>query len=169
MKKIIESPFSDGKALLKKRINNMSFRKEEFEVYDFYYKCEDTGKEFSTDETGNITMKQLFNLYREKNDILFPEQIIELREKYGLSSPKMSAVLGFGPNIYKSYEKGYIPNKSNSTLLNIAKDPRQFLKIAEDSKQLNNLELQKLKIIIDDLVKNDFVNEVEKYLRINSD
>ncbi len=94
MDKIINSPFSKGKAVLHKKIKKMSFRKEEFDVYDFYYKCENTGKEFSTTETGDITMRQRYTQYREKNNILFPEQIISLREKCGLSPSKMSAVLG---------------------------------------------------------------------------
>lgn len=169
MEKIIDSPFSEGKAVLHKKIKKMAFRKEDFEVYDFYYKCEDTGKEFSTTETGDITMKQLYNQYREKNDILFPGQIIDLREKYGLSPLKMSAVLGFGPNVYKSYEKGDIPNKSNSTLLNIAKDPKQFFEIALKSKQLSDPELKKLKEITDDLISKKFVFDMENCLRINSD
>ena len=119
MDKIIDSPFSKGKAVLHKKIKKMTFRKEEFDVYDLYYKCEDTGKEFSTTETGDITMKQLYNQYREKNNILFPEQINRTKRKIRtLAILKCHSVLGFGPNIYKSYEKGDIPNKSNSTLLN---------------------------------------------------
>jgi putative zinc finger/helix-turn-helix YgiT family protein len=169
MEKIIDSPFTDGKAVLNKKLKKMSFRKEEFEVFDLFYKCENTGEEFSTSETGDITLKQLYNQYREKNNILFPEQIIELRRKYGLSSLKMSSVLGFGPNIYKSYEKGDIPNKSNSTLLNIAKDPKQFYEIAVNSKQLNPTELEKLKELADKLIKEELNFELEQYLRINSD
>lgn len=169
MEKIINSPFTEGNATLHKKIKSMTFRKEEFDVYDFYYKCEDTGKEFSTTETGDLTMKQLFNQYREKNDILFPDQIKFLREKYGLSPVKMSAVLGFGSNIYKSYEKGEIPNKSNSTLLNVAKDPKQFYSIAEKSKQLSSKELSDLKVLISKNYKENYESGSEKYLRINSD
>ncbi|HMQ70462.1 MAG TPA: DUF4065 domain-containing protein [Ignavibacteria bacterium] len=169
MEKVIDSPFADGNAVLKRKLKKMSFRKEEFEVYDLFYKCEITGKEFSTSETGDIVLRQLYNQYREKNNILFPEQIKEFREKYGLSSLKMSSVLGFGPNIYKSYEKGDIPNKSNSTLLNIAKDPKQFYEIALNSKQLSDAELGKLKDITDKLKKEDFIFQIEKYLKINSD
>ena len=169
MEKIIKSPFTEGNAALHKKIKSMTFRKEEYDVYDFYYKCEDTGKEFSTTETGDLTMKQLYNRYREKNDILFPDQIISLREKYGLSSAKMSSILGFGPNIYKSYEKGDIPNKSNSTLLNVAKDPKQFYSIAEKSKQLSIKELNDLEEIISKNFKENSGSGSEKYLRINSD
>lgn len=169
MEKIIESPFTEGKADLQNRIVKMTFRNEEFEVYDFYYKCEKTGKEFSTSETGDVTMKQLYNQYREKNDILFPDQIKEMREKYGLSPLKMSSVLGFGPNIYKSYEKGDIPNKSNSTLLNVAKNPEHFFEIAKKSRQLSKLELENLKTITDQLSKEEKEFNLEKFLKINSE
>ena len=45
MEKIIDSPFTDGKAVLNKKLKKMSFRKEEFEVFDLFYKCENTGEE----------------------------------------------------------------------------------------------------------------------------
>ena len=64
MEKIIDSPFTEGKAILHKKLVKMSFRKKEIEVYDFFYKCEDTRKEFSTEETGDHTMRQLYNEYR---------------------------------------------------------------------------------------------------------
>lgn len=167
MEKIIDSPFTEGKAVLHKRIKKMEFRKEEFEVYDFYYKCEVTGKEFSTTETGDLVMKQLFNQYREKNDILFPEQISDLRERYGLSPLKMSAVLGFGPNMYKNYEKGDIPSKSNSNLMDDARSPQIFYDRAVKSKQLSDKELEKLKTITVKLISKEFI--LENYPRINSD
>lgn len=145
MKKKIDSPFCDGIAILMKRKKKFPFRKEDFEIIEFYYKCKQTKEEFSTEETSDVTLNQLYNQYREKHNILFPEQLTRLRTQYGLSAPRMSAILGFGPNIFKNYEKGEIPNKSNSTLLNIALDPKKFLDIACNSNQLNELELSELK------------------------
>ena len=151
MKKKIDSPFCDGTATLIKRKRKIPFRKDEFEVNEFYYKCEHTGEEFSTEETGDVTLNQLYNQYREKHNIPFPIQLTTLRTQYELSAARMSAILGFGPNIFKNYEKGEIPNKSNSTLLNIAIDPKKFFDIANNSKHLSELELAELKKRVDKL------------------
>ncbi len=169
MKSVIESPFIDGKAYLHRKPKKLVFRGEEFEVCDHYYKCETTGKEFSTSETGDITMMQLYNQYREKNDILFPEQISDIREKYGVSAARMSAILGFGPNVYKSYEKGDIPSKSNSKLINIARDPKLFYELAVESKLLSNSELSELKKKTEQLVNDQRSMDINKFLRISSD
>jgi DNA-binding transcriptional regulator YiaG len=145
MKKIIESPFADAKAMLQIKPNKMIFRKEEFDVYDYYYICQKTEKEFSTDEAGDVTLKQLYNQYREKHNVMFPVEIKELREKYDLSAAKMSEVLGFGTNIYRNYENGEIPNKSNANILELAKDTDIFLKLAHESSALSEIELDEFK------------------------
>lgn len=136
MKKIIESPYANGKAELKYEISNETFRKEIFKVRKYFYKCKKTGKEFTTSEAGDLNIIQLFNMYRERKKVLFPEQITEMRERYGLSAAKMSEVLGFGANTYSNYEKGEIPNDSNSTLLNQAYKPKGFLSIIKEKEDL---------------------------------
>ena len=105
MEQTIDSPYSDGKAVLSYNIKEEDYRKEIFTIYEFYYKCEITGNEFTTPEIGDINMFQIYNQYRERKNILFPEQIKQMREKYGLSAAKMSEVLGFGVNTYSNYEK----------------------------------------------------------------
>ncbi|MFA7361704.1 MAG: type II toxin-antitoxin system antitoxin SocA domain-containing protein [Candidatus Kapaibacterium sp.] len=136
MKKIIDSPYANGKAELMHETSNETFRKEVFKVRKYFYKCKKTGKEFTTSEAGDLNIIQIFNMYRERKKILFPEQIIEMRERYGLSAAKMSVVLGFGANTYSNYEKGEIPNDSNSTLLNQAYKPKGFLSIIKEKEDL---------------------------------
>lgn len=136
MKREIESPYGNGKALLKYEITKEVFRKEEFRIRKFYYKCQISGQEFTTTEAGDLNITQLYNLYRERKNILFPEEIKKMREDYGLSAAKMSEVLGFGVNTYSNYEKGEIPNDSNATLLNQVYKPENFLAIIEEKQKL---------------------------------
>ncbi|MBK6915583.1 MAG: hypothetical protein IPH11_18665 [Ignavibacteriales bacterium] len=91
---------------------------------------------FTSDELDEVNIKQVYNQYREKYHIPFPEQLVKARAGYGLSAAKMSEVLGFGTNIYRNYENGEIPNQSNGTLLTIAIEPIEFLKIIENKKGL---------------------------------
>jgi len=136
MQKFIDSPYSDGKAELQFVIKDEVYKKEIFKVYEFYYKCEETGKEFTTTEAGDINMLQIFNQYRERKGILFPEQLIAMRESYKLSAAKMSDILGFGANTISNYEKGEMPSDSSATLLKVASEPAEFKSIVETKKSL---------------------------------
>lgn len=165
MKRIIDSPYGAGKAGIKFEISEEVFRKEIFKVRKFYYKCEKTGKEFTTKESGDLNIVQLFNLYRERKKILFPEQIIKMRERYGLSSAKMSEVLGFGANTYSNYEKGEIPNDSNSTLLNQAYKAESFLGIILEKENLfTEKQFNELKKRLDKIISEDKSISLRDYL-----
>ena len=163
IKKEIESPFADCRAELKISKTKRTFRKEEFEVYEYYYVCNETKKDFATTESTDITLKQLYNLYREKHNILFPLQIKQLREKYGLSAAKMSDVLGFGENVYGQYEKGEIPSKANAKFLNLARKPENFIELARES---NKLSSSGLNLVISEASKEDEENKSKIFKKL---
>jgi len=168
MKKIIDSPYGSGKAELKYEISNEVFRKEVFKVRKYYYKCQKTGKEFTTNEAGDLNATQLFNLYRERKKILFPEQTIKMRERYGLSAARMSEVLGFGANTYSNYEKGEIPNDSNSTLLNQAYNPISFKSIIKNKEDLfSEKQLTELTKRIGNITAQNAIKSLKDYLFID--
>jgi len=127
MKEKIECPFGKGMAVLKRETRSLSYRRYEFKVIAHFYKCEDCGEEFTTNEADHITLIQAHNQYREKNGIPFSEEIQLIREKYGLSATKMSDVLGLGENGYGNYEKGEIPTPAIGTLIKTAERPENFL------------------------------------------
>lgn len=128
--------FCGGNALQMVKTVKINFRKEDFKVHKQFYECGDCKEQFTIEELDDVNIKQVYNQYREKNNIPFPEQLIKARESYGLSAAKMAEVLGFGTNIYRNYENNEVPNLSNGTLLNIAMDPKEFLKIVESKESL---------------------------------
>src|ERR1700739_2015590 len=127
MKEVIECPYGEGRALLTKAPQKITFRKEEFSVTAHFYVCEDCGEEFTTNETDEITLVQAYNQYRAKHGIPFPEEIKASREKYQLSAAKMSEVLQLGENGYANYEKGEMPTPAIGTLIRTASKPVNFL------------------------------------------
>jgi len=136
MKKQMECPLCDGFADLTIKKDEFLLRKEKFMINQHFYKCQKCGEEFTTSEMDSLNLNQVYNLYREKHKILFPDQIAFLRNKYGLSATKMSEILGFGINQYNKYEKGEIPNESNATLLSVIQDPAVFKNLVGDKKDL---------------------------------
>jgi len=145
----MKSPFTGGEVTLQKEHRTLSYRKEEFEVLYHFYVCNDSGEQFTDEELDAININQVHNKYRTKYGIPFPEEIIEIREKYGLSASKMSEVLGFGVNTYRAYEAGEVPSVSNGKFLQQIKDAHVFKSVLESSNQFEEDELQKLERKID--------------------
>lgn len=131
----IESPFADGYALLHEEAATEKFRKEEYSFTYLHYVCQVTGQSFTTDELDNLNVSQVYSQYRQKHQIMFPEQILALRERYGLSAARMSLILDFGPNQYRSYEDGEIPSDSNAAHLRLARNPRTFREMVRAKKE----------------------------------
>jgi DNA-binding transcriptional regulator YiaG/uncharacterized phage-associated protein len=131
----MKSPFTGGEAVLHQEWRTMDFRKESFTIMYHYYICKDTGEQFTDDESDEVDLTQVYNQYREKYGIPFPDEIKDIREQYGLPANKMADVLGLGINVYRNYEAGEVPSVSNGRLLQLVKDPNEFKRLLEYSSQ----------------------------------
>lgn len=135
MKEVIECAYCDGTAQLHKEERELKYRKEDFKVVQHFYKCEQCDEEFTNNEVDALTLVQAHNQYREKHSIPFPHEIINLKNKYGLTASKMGEILGLGQNSFTKYEKGEMPISSMGKLLKMAANPDIFLTLIEDSKE----------------------------------
>lgn len=122
----MKSPFTGKEMILVRENRQMTFRKEEFDFVHHAYRCEETEEQFTTTELDNLNIFQVYNQYREKHNIPFPEEIRQIRDKYGVSAAKMSEILGFGANSYRLYEDGEVPQLSNARSIQGVKSPSSF-------------------------------------------
>jgi len=127
----MKSPMTGKEMILTKERRLMDFRKEEFEIIFHYYLCEDSGEKFTTTGLDELNINQLYNQYRDKFNIPFPDEIISIRQKYGLSAARMSEVLGFGINSYRQYEAGEMPSVANAKLIQMVDNPQIFIEMIE--------------------------------------
>lgn len=123
----MKSPITDKEMKLTKERRSMDFRKETFEIVFHFYRCEDSGEQFTSTSLDEVNMNQVYNQYRDKFNIPFPDEIIRIREKYGLSAVKMSEILGFGVNSYRQYEAGEMPSIANAKMIQMVDDPKFLL------------------------------------------
>lgn len=140
----MKSPFTGKEMKLVKENRLMEFRKEKFNVIFHFYLCEDTNEQFTDYKLDELNIRQLYNQYRDLYNIPFQEEIISIRKKYNLSSAKMSQILGFGANGYRLYEAGEIPSLSNAKLIQMAKDPNDFIKLLNMSDKMETEEKRKI-------------------------
>lgn len=149
-------PFCNETANLENKIATKEFKKEKFNIREFYYKCNSCNEEFSTTWSDEITINQVYNQYREKHKVLFPEELEQLRSKYGLSAQRMSLILGLGVNTYSNYEKGEVPSLSNSKLINSARKPQIFKEYIDDVKdKLSDKEYIRINKTIQEQLENN--------------
>ncbi|MEK6552533.1 MAG: type II toxin-antitoxin system antitoxin SocA domain-containing protein [Bacteroidota bacterium] len=162
----MKCPFCDGIADLKIEPIKITFRKEDFNIIKQFYKCNKCKEQFTTDDLDEVNINQVYNQYREKYQIPFPQQLIKIRGRYGLSASKMAEVLGFGVNVYRNYESGEIPNVSNGTLLNLIRMPEEFKKVILNKKKVfTEKQFNKLVDKLDKLIEKErSKNYLDKFL-----
>lgn len=127
----MKSPFTgkEMKRIFEKRV--WKFRGEEFEYYHTAWQCEDTGEQFTSDESDTAGYMQVTNQYREKYGIPYTDEIVSLRNNYNLSAAKMSMILGLGINQYRLYEQGEVPSVSNGRLIRSIMNPKVMLDMVD--------------------------------------
>lgn len=164
----MKSPITGKEMTLTKEKRSLDFRKETFQVVFHHYQCKDSGEQFTTTSLDEVNMNQVYNQYRDKFNIPFPDEITRIREKYGVSASRMSAILGFGVNSYRQYEAGEMPSISNARLIQMVNDPRKFIDMVElcDSLEENTKAkyIQKAQILIDERKRNIFNFNLKDYL-----
>lgn len=164
----MNSPITGKEMALTKEKRSMNFRKETFEIVFHSYKCEDSGEQFTTTELDEVNINQVFNKYRDKFNIPFPDEILRIREKYGLSAAKMSEILGFGINSYRQYEAGEMPSTANAKLIQMVDDPKKFIDMVELSSTLDEKTrtkyIQKAQLLIEEKKRNISNLNFKEYL-----
>ncbi|MBK6776787.1 MAG: hypothetical protein IPG74_13440 [Flavobacteriales bacterium] len=63
---------------------SLTFRKEEFHIIYHFYKDTD-GEQYTEEETDEVNINQVYNQYRDKYNLPFPDEIKAVRSKYDLS------------------------------------------------------------------------------------
>ncbi len=156
----MKSPITGKEMLLQQEQRSLTFRKEEFTIHYHYYECTDSGTQFTTDDLDTLNLNQVYNLYREKHKLPFPDEIIELRKLYGLSATKMAEVLGFGINVYRNYENGEVPSESNARLIQMIQEPSKFRELIKISGVYEKSDLAKVLKKIDALIEEQSNNSL---------
>ena len=139
------SPFTGGTSMLVCEPSTLVFRKETFRYIHQFYECQDSHERFTTTELDEVNLAQVYNQYRAKYGIPFPEEIKRIRQHYALSAAKMSEILGFGENQYRLYENGDMPSEANGKVLMSIMNPEIFRTFIENARgQFSEEEFAKL-------------------------
>ena len=132
----MKSPLTGGRVKEVSTMEEKIFRKEKFRVHVRYCVCEDSGEQFTTTEQDILQFNDLYSQYRIRHGIPFPDEIKDIRQKYGLNYSQISRILGFGANQYAKYESGEIPSESNGKMIAAIKDKNVLLGLLKGCKDV---------------------------------
>lgn len=116
------------------------FRGVEINTYENVAVCKNCNEDLYVNEVENDNNNRIYEIYRSKTNIVKPQDIISLREKYMLSQRELTAILGFGKMTINRYERGAIPTKSQSDYIRVLiENENEFIKKTKEAYDKNNI------------------------------
>ena len=128
------SPITGRPMVLVTETDSAEFRGEKFFYTHLAYRCQDSGQQFTTTELDEVNVNQVYNAYRQKHGFPFPQEIIQLRNHYGVSASMMSEIMGFGANQWRYYEADKVPSESNARAIAAIRNKSVFLDFLESAR-----------------------------------
>lgn len=115
----------------RKRLAAITLKGDRITYEERYYFCANADEDESEFETGSMTNENLLNArnaYRVKHGLLTSDEIVAIRESYGLSQVDLARLLGWGEATISRYESKAIQDEAYDTMLRLIKDnPLQAL------------------------------------------
>ncbi|ADY55507.1 phage-associated protein-like protein [Syntrophobotulus glycolicus DSM 8271] len=132
----------DAKYSVKEKTESAELKGEVYEFTAQTAYCEQCGEEVYVAELEDANLKALYDVYRQKNEIISLEDIQAIPEKYNIGKRPLSLLLGWGEQTFSRYYDGDMPTKQYSEILKqIYADPAYYLSLLEKSKE--NLKSEK--------------------------
>lgn len=80
--------------------------------------CKECKEELFDEELDNTTLINVFNEYRRRYNLLFPEEIKKIRKQYNLNQEEFAKILNLNTKEIVRYENGSLqPREVNNLLL----------------------------------------------------
>ena len=109
----------------RKRMAALIIKGEEVTYEERFYFCANAEADEDEFETGSMTNANLLNArnaYRIKHGLLTSDEIVAIRENYGLSQVDLARLLGWGEATISRYESKAIQDEAYDTMLRLIKD-----------------------------------------------
>lgn len=152
--------------VVKKHIETYPVKGEKITLETDVRFCNKCGSSVYDKELDTATLKTVYAIYRQKHNLISPEELRAVREKYDLSQRSLGALLGWGEVTITRYENGSVPDEVHNSVLRLIHDPFNMQELFEtNGHRLNKLAYKKLAHRIEELL---IENRSEKLIEILS-
>ena len=147
------------------------FRGIEVNTFENVAICNECNQDLYVNEIEDENNERIYQIYREKANIIKPEDIIKLREKYDISQRELTSILGFGKMTINRYERGGLPTKSQSDYIKLLiENDDKFIEKVKEAYEKNNINDKTYNKIISeevekDISKKEVQDNIRRYLR----
>lgn len=147
------------------------FRGIEVNTFENVAICNECNQDLYVNEIENENNERIYQIYREKANIINAEDIIKLREKYDISQRELTSILGFGKMTINRYERGGLPTKSQSDYIKLLiENDDKFIEKVKEAYEKNNINDKTYNKIISeevekDISKKEVQDNIRKYLK----
>lgn len=111
-------------------------RGDNIEVPVEFFSCRECGEEFVNLSSQKDPLSAAYRIYRQRHNLMQPEEIKDLRKQYGLTQGDLTNILGWGGATLSRYENGSLQDKAHASMLNLIKEPHNLLKLVEDNPEV---------------------------------
>lgn len=112
-----------GNAVLVEEPREVTIGNRSVMIEDRFYRCEHCGETFYTGDMGDEALKRASTAVRMEEGLLMPDEIREIRQRYGLSQADLERLIGAGPKTVVRWERGTVfQNGTADTLLRVLRD-----------------------------------------------
>lgn len=122
----------------RKRSTFIIIKSEKVAYEEVYYYCrysDEDENEFETGKMSNMNLLNARNAYRRNHGLMTSHEIVELRERFGLSQIELAKLLGWGEATVSRYESKAIQDEAYDNMLRIIKDnPLKALEFLEKNR-----------------------------------
>lgn len=143
-------------------------RGEEIEIKSKVTYCKECGNKVWNPKCDDDNLKIAYNIYRKNHNLLQPEEITAIREKYEITQITFARVLGLGDKTITRYENGAIQDTAQNNLILLSRNINNFKILFEKQMdKLNNDEISKINEVlsryIPKVISYENVSPLEKY------
>jgi HTH-type transcriptional regulator / antitoxin MqsA len=112
-----------GSATLVKELRTLTMGERPVTFMDQFYRCRQCEEEFL--ELGKLdeSLRRATAVIRAEDGLLAPDEIVDLRHKYGLTQSALERLIGAGEKTVVRWERGTVSqNKTADTLLRVLRE-----------------------------------------------
>ena len=128
-----DTTLSEQETFVETRIETGCVRGEEISVEGPVRICAACRSILNDNALDNALIIATYDRYRERHNIVFPAEIVALREKYGLSQKNLALLLGLGEITVHRYEGGALAEVAPSKLLRLMNNPANMRQMLDES------------------------------------
>lgn len=96
--------------------------------------CNCCGNEIWDELLDSKNLLNAYAIFRRRHHLLQPEEIRNIRKKYGLSQSAFAKVLGLGEKTITRYENGSIPDAAQNALIKLVRHPENFAFLLQENR-----------------------------------